>query len=1200
MSEEKGISVALPIFSGKKKDFQIWWTRFLAYASVKGFSKALRPGGETELPATEDQNIDETTTAGKKSAKARMRNAAAMSNLTMAFKTEATIGLVFKTYTDEWPGGLAHRVVEALFKKFQPRDLISRVELRAMLNEVSMKKDEDPCTLFEQISAIENKFNTKNRKIEEEELIAVVMAAAPEQYASALTSEIRRQGSNLSLSDLEEVMDEQWRQTSATSDATESEEIGLTTFGGTCYHCHETGHKANECPKKAQRGHQGWHGRSKFKGNCRSCGKAGHKAANCWRDERNAAKRPAWFKAKENGQQPNNETGNTGIDNGNTVEFLLCGMQFPNSPGLLRHPNVWIGDTGATVDSTPFEDGICNLKDAESGEGIKVGNGVLEKTTKTGDLIGNICDSRGTRLNTIKMTDVNIVPGNEYNMFSLTQRQMKGWKLGGDEHAIWLEKGRNKVVFDIKIHTPKGVVFAIYIERKRNEMGCAGIDRVMTNEQIHDKLGHMGDAPTKTIAEHFGWKIRKREKKPCESCAVGKAKQKNVPKRSKHVKAKYKGNRMFLDIATVKKPKKSVTVNSKRNWLIMVDEKTNLKFSKFYQKKNDMVEPVCQLVNKWKGQGINVKFIRLDNAGENKLLQQRSESTDWKLDVKFEYTARNTPQQNHYAELGFAVLANRGRALMHRANVPEEYRYKVFPYAFETVTKLDGLTVIELDGKVATRYEHWYGRNPAFKDHLRTWGEAGTVTMKVTGTPKIADRGITCMMIGYADNHDGDVYQMLNPKTERVVVTRDVIWLHRMFYSKSKSISEEILRHDSEGESVMIEVETEEAGESKSERNLDGDEDEENELIAVHNNRRKKVSVNWDEGSDVNNNDGELEDPMIMETESDKGSQHEDESNEHAVTVTRSGRTVKRKRHYDELNGINCDEYEISLSAAEIEFYGAMKELGELGLVGAGIGGGFVNTQELQVMKYKKAKKERIVAEKAEKERITAKKTEKERIVTEKVEKEKTVDEAVLRSLFGETEKQLDQELDIFWGYVSEEERIAKLKAEKDDDDKAIKRIMKYCVGTPNRGLVLEPNEQWDGNPEFEFTIKGLADSEYAKDPETRRSVNGWTVFLCGAPVTMKSKMMPVVALSVTESELSSGTNCAQDMLYVMRVIESIKLRVKKPMKLLIDNKGATDLANNWSIGGRTRHIEVKQHFLRELKEQGLIETEWVTNKRNG
>ena len=46
-------------------------------------------------------------------------------------------------------------------------------------------------------------------------------------------------------------------------------------------------------------------------------------------------------------------------------------------------------------------------------------------------------------------------------------------------------------------------------------------------------------------------------------------------------------------------------------------------------------------------------------------------------------------------------------------------------------------------------------------------------------------------------------------------------------------------------------------------------------------------------------------------------------------------------------------------------------------------------------------------------------------------------------------------------------------------------------------------------------------------------------------------------------------------------------------MILYCDNKGAVDLANNWSVGGRTRHMDVKQNFLRELKENGFILVKW-------
>ena len=54
-------------------------------------------------------------------------------------------------------------------------------------------------------------------------------------------------------------------------------------------------------------------------------------------------------------------------------------------------------------------------------------------------------------------------------------------------------------------------------------------------------------------------------------------------------------------------------------------------------------------------------------------------------------------------------------------------------------------------------------------------------------------------------------------------------------------------------------------------------------------------------------------------------------------------------------------------------------------------------------------------------------------------------------------------------------------------------------------------------------------------------------------------------------------------------LLESINLRVELPMILEVDNKGAVDLINNYSVGGRTRHMETRQYYLRELKEQGVM-----------
>jgi hypothetical protein len=107
--------------------------------------------------------------------------------------------------------------------------------------------------------------------------------------------------------------------------------------------------------------------------------------------------------------------------------------------------------------------------------------------------------------------------------------------------------------------------------------------------------------------------------------------------------------------------------------------------------------------------------------------------------------ARNMPQPNHFAEQGFAHLTNLGRALiMNRAHIPLKCRYKLFAKAFKTATLLNGLHIIEIDGKVATtRYKHWCRTNPKFMEHLpQTWDKAGTLNLlKDKSTPKVADQG---------------------------------------------------------------------------------------------------------------------------------------------------------------------------------------------------------------------------------------------------------------------------------------------------------------------------------------------------------------------------------------------------------------------------------------------------------------------------
>ncbi len=77
-----------------------------------------------------------------------------------------------------------------------------------------------------------------------------------------------------------------------------------------------------------------------------------------------------------------------------------------------------------------------------------------------------------------------------------------------------------------------------------------------------------------------------------------------------------------------------------------------------------------------------------------------------------------------------------------------------------------------------------------------------------------------------------------------------------------------------------------------------------------------------------------------------------------------------------------------------------------------------------------------------------------------------------------------------------------------------------------------------------------------------------------------KSSTERTVSLSTTKAETYAEVTCMQEMLYMKNVIESLGLKVKLPMVLEMDNQGVVYLANNWSVGGRTRHNDVQSMFL--------------------
>jgi hypothetical protein len=210
------------------------------------------------------------------------------------------------------------------------------------------------------------------------------------------------------------------------------------------------------------------------------------------------------------------------------------------------------------------------------------------------------------------------------------------------------------------------------------------------------------------------------------------------------------------------------------------------------------------------------------------------------------------------------------------------------------------------------------------------------------------------MMAGYSTDHDGDCYQMWDPVTGGVHDTRDVTWMHRMFFERQVSHGILIPPMIIQG----IDETPTRSGEGINDNAVDEETEDGINVETVIEDDDKK--------------DAESKLPM----EGDANVMGNPTAPIEGVNQTRSGRTIKPpERLIQEISAFAAQgataaaNYEIALTAAEIQYYDTMKELGEnageygcvsVGLaehghVGAGLGGGFENTHELHVMKYKEA-----------------------------------------------------------------------------------------------------------------------------------------------------------------------------------------------------------------------------------------------------
>ncbi|KAK9675528.1 hypothetical protein RND81_11G012900 [Saponaria officinalis] len=154
----------------------------------------------------------------------------------------------------------------------------------------------------------------------------------------------------------------------------------------------------------------------------------------------------------------------------------------------------------------------------------------------------------------------------------------------------------------------------------------------------------------------------------------------------------------------------------------------------------------------------------------------------------------------------------------------------------------------------------------------------------------------------------------------------------------------------------------------------------------------------------------------------------------------------------------------------------------------------------------------------------------------------------------------------------------------------AAKRILRYIKGTTDLGVFYRKGES-------NFKLLAFTDSDYAGDLDDRRSTSGFVFMLGYGAISWGSKKQPVVALSTTEAEYIAAALCACQCIWLRRVLKKIGLEEKTGTVIMCDNSSTIQLSKNPVFHGKSKHIDVKFHFLRDLVNDGIVNLSYCASE---
>jgi len=165
----------------------------------------------------------------------------------------------------------------------------------------------------------------------------------------------------------------------------------------------------------------------------------------------------------------------------------------------------------------------------------------------------------------------------------------------------------------------------------------------------------------------------------------------------------------------------------------------------------------------------------------------------------------------------------------------------------------------------------------------------------------------------------------------------------------------------------------------------------------------------------------------------------------------------------------------------------------------------------------------------------------------------------------------------------------------------AAKRVLRYLAGTKDVGLVFGTlvgsaanASDTRGRSGIRVDVCAYADADWANDKRDRKSVTGWVAKLNGDPISWSSKKQRVVALSTCEAELYAEGAAVQEVLWLRDLLTELGLHVQLGSFVYGDNQSTIAVSQNGVKSERSKHVDVKYHFITQTVVDGAVKLKWI------